>query len=242
MLAARYLDGSIDALELLLGSEPRSQSALGQHGHDAPQLELQPTSLSTHKGPGASTADAGDSDQAASEQRERRPESMSALHAEVGYKCGPEALDTGIVSAPSKFDGHEPGGGVPRRHASELSYDDFVLQYMGPNLPAMIQVSASSAHGRRWEHTCRQSTHACWARLGSWWTRQHTVLPKETVLCLQGVTDGWPSVRDWVDAQGGVNLEALTKQFGNAKIWATECTRCFASLHLLPHFGGEGLA
>ena len=68
------------------------------------------------------------------------------------------------------------------------------------------------------------------------------MLPKETVLCLQGVTDGWPSVRDWVDAQGGVNLEALTKQFGNAKIWATECTRCFASLHLLPHFGGEGLA
>ena len=103
MLAARYLDGSIDALELLLGSEPRSQSALGQHGHDAPQLELQPTSLSTHKGPGASTADAGDSDQAASEQRERRPESMSALHAEVGYKCGPEALDTGIVSGPQQI-------------------------------------------------------------------------------------------------------------------------------------------
>ena len=47
MLAARYLDGSMDALELLLSTELGSQSALGQHGQDEPQHELQPTSLRT---------------------------------------------------------------------------------------------------------------------------------------------------------------------------------------------------
>ena len=241
MLAARYLDGSMDALELLLGNDPGSQSALVQHGQATPQHELPPISLGTHEVPRASTADAGNSVQAASEQRERRPESMSALHAGAGDNCGLKASETGLLSQPSYCDVHEPGG-IPKRHASKLSYDDFVLQYMCPNLPVMIQVSASSAYGRRWVHTCRQSTHACWARLESWWTRQHTVLPGETVLCLQGVADGWPSVRDWVDAQGSVHLEALTKQFGNAKIWAPECTRCFASLHLVLHTGGEGLA
>ena len=55
---------------------------------------------------------------------------------------GRKASDTGTINQPSNM--HEPGG-VPRRHASELSYDDFVLQYMGPNLPVMIQVRASFA-------------------------------------------------------------------------------------------------
>ena len=59
------------------------------------------------------------------------------------------------------------------------------------------------------------------------------MLPERAALHLQGVTDGWPSARDWVDAQGGIKLEALTKQYGNAKIWATECTRHSHSLHLL---------
>ena len=143
MLAARYLDGSMDALELLLSTELGSQSALGQHGQDEPQHKLQPTSLRTHKAPGGSTADAGDSVQAALEQHKLHPANVSGPHAEAEGNSGPEASDTGTISQPSNM--HEPGG-VPRRHASELSYDDFVLQYMGPNLPVMIQVSASFAH------------------------------------------------------------------------------------------------
>ena len=145
MLAARYLDGSMDALELLLGSEPGTQSALGQHGHHALQHELQSSSLRTHSAPGASTAEAGDSGQAASEKREGRPESVSAPCAEAEDNYGPEASDAGTISQHSEPDVHGPGGGVPQRHASELSYDDFVLQYMGPNLPVMIQVSISVA-------------------------------------------------------------------------------------------------
>ena len=143
MLAARYLDGSMDALELLLGSEPGSQSGLAQHGQHAPQHELQLTSLSTHNGPGASTAQARNDIQAASEQRQCRTESIPAAYAKAEDTSGPEASDTGFVSTPSEPDVHEPGGGIPCRHASELSYDDFVLQYMGPNLPVMIQVSPS---------------------------------------------------------------------------------------------------
>ncbi len=89
-----------------------------------------------------------------------------------------------------------------------------------------------------WVQTCQQNMHACRIRLVSCWIRQHIVLPGEAALRLQGVTDGWQSARDWVDAQGGINLEALVKQFGDAKIWATECSRCFTSLHILLALAG----
>ena len=38
--------------------------------------------------------------------------------------------------------------------------------------------------------------------------------------------------------RGGINLEALVKQFGDAKIWATECSRCFTSLPILLALAG----
>ena len=33
------------------------------------------------------------------------------------------------------------------------------------------------------------------------------------------------AARDWVYEQGGINLIFLAEHFGNAQIWATECTR-----------------
>ena len=159
MLASRYLDGSMDALELLLCSEPCSQPAPVQHPKDVPQHQLQPSSPRTCETPGASSADAGDYVQAALEQRERRPVIVSAPHAEAEGDSGSESSDTGTVSRPGDPDVREPCG-VPRRHASELSYDDFVLQYMAPNLPVMIQVSTTSA---RWPQNGAYlpTEHAC---------------------------------------------------------------------------------
>ena len=169
MLAARYLDGSIDALELLLSSklcskasskpcsEPGSQSALVQHEQDAPQHQPQPFGPETHKAPGIGSADAGDGVQAASERRTRTPEELSSPQAEA-EDPGLEASDTGTVSRPSDPDGRVSGG-VPRRHASALSYDEFVLQYMAPNLPVMIQARSASA---QWPQNgaCLPTEHA----------------------------------------------------------------------------------
>ena len=81
---------------------------------------------------------------AALEQRQYRPGSTSAPCAEAQDDPGPDSLDTGNVSRPSNPHAAQLGG-VPRRHASELSYDDFVLQYMAQNLPVMIQVSTNGA-------------------------------------------------------------------------------------------------
>jgi hypothetical protein len=35
-----------------------------------------------------------------------------------------------------------PPGGIPRRHAGSFSYDDFVRDFMAPNLPVIIQVQS----------------------------------------------------------------------------------------------------
>ncbi len=45
---------------------------------------------------------------------------------------------------------------------------------------------------------------------------------------MQGVTQGWAASRDWVDEEGEISLSFLAERFGNAQIWATECTRCDA--------------
>ncbi len=43
---------------------------------------------------------------------------------------------------------------------------------------------------------------------------------------MQSVTEEWAAAKDWVTKEGGINLSFLAERFGNAQVWATECTRC----------------
>ena len=47
------------------------------------------------------------------------------------------------------------------------------------------------------------------------------------------MTGGWAAARDWVDERGGINLAFLAERFGDAQIWATECTRYMADIFFL---------
>lgn len=130
---------------------------------------------------------------------------------------------------------------IPRRHAEQLSYDEFVLEYMAPNLPVMIEVrpaslpvcTSLSCHTPRildcllsaavapsvgsllYEDVnhCIGWTKGVWA----WKSLDHG--------CMQGATEGWQACRNWVTTDGGANLEFLAEHFGQARIWATASVR-----------------
>ena len=94
---------------------------------------------------------------------------------------------------------------VPRRLAHELSQAQFVLQYLEPNLPVLIQVSAA------W-----QDSHAP-ERPGP----EHLTLP----MCTQGATEGWAAAADWVAPGGGIDLDTLQHRFGTAHVMVTDTAR-----------------
>ena len=108
LLAERYLDGTIDALDLLLCADSCSA--------DAPSVY--PKHRQTC--PDAKTSKAG------------------ALPSRAASTKQPDQdTQTGAEQACSM------PAGIPRRNAGRLTYDDFVLQYMAPNLPVLIQVDCT---------------------------------------------------------------------------------------------------
>ncbi|CAL5220025.1 g1971 [Coccomyxa viridis] len=147
VLAERYLDGTIDVLDLLLCEDScRTNWSPVDHGNKT-------------TGPCSSISGAS--------TLLSRPADRTASSVEPDQEIQTGVNHTGGMRA-----------GIPRRSADQLTYDDFVLQYMAPNLPVMIQ----------------------------------------------GVTQGWAASRDWVDEEGEISLSFLAERFGNAQIWATECT------------------
>lgn len=109
VLAERYLDGTIDALDLLLCAESQSPDVMPDHQRQEPSTSgkdrSQASKLPSKQVPRAAAAEVPD------------PDTMMS--------------DSQACAMPA---------GIPRRHASQLTYDNFVLQHMAPNQPVMIQV------------------------------------------------------------------------------------------------------
>ena len=42
---------------------------------------------------------------------------------------------------------------------------------------------------------------------------------------MQGTNEGWPAARDWVRADGEIDIDAMDKQFGDACVCATSTPR-----------------
>ncbi|BDA42235.1 2-oxoglutarate and iron-dependent oxygenase JMJD4 [Coccomyxa sp. Obi] len=132
-MAARLLDGSVDALEAFVSAANASPHDEVEQG--AAQKGLQSPAASAHG-------------------RDEEPAAHSEPQSSAGRNCQ---------------------SGIPRRHVDNLTYDAFVLEFMAPNLPVMIE----------------------------------------------GVTEGWQACEDWVTANGGINLQFMADNFGEANIWAT---------------------
>lgn len=45
------------------------------------------------------------------------------------------------------------------------------------------------------------------------------------VACEQGATEGWAAARDWVAADGSVDLDFLEQRFGDAQVLVTDTAR-----------------
>lgn len=156
-LAARYLDGSIDALDLLLSSDtcindkPLQQES--QHHYQCTD-KLSPTvqgsgTESLHHNVGmqhlCSSASGPQSrgshihGDAASCRGKAESCETSADH--TGQSREGQAAAPNLDTQPCAGCSAVVRAGIPRRHAGELSCDDFVLQHMAPNLPVMIQAS-----------------------------------------------------------------------------------------------------
>ena len=125
VLAERYLDGAIDALDLLLCEDSCRADAPPEH--QGKRISGPCSSMS-----GASTLLSRSADGTASSAKPDREAQTGLTKA-----CGMQA-------------------GIPRHHADQLAYDDFVLQYMAPNLPVMIEV------GYTWDYPflCHASRRA----------------------------------------------------------------------------------
>ena len=109
VLAERYLDGTIDVLDLLLCEDScRTNWSPVDHGNKT-------------TGPCSSISGAS--------TLLSRPADRTASSVEPDQEIQTGVNHTGGMRA-----------GIPRRSADQLTYDDFVLQYMAPNLPVMIQV------------------------------------------------------------------------------------------------------
>ncbi len=115
VLAERYLDGTIDALDLLLCEDSCRSDVLAEHQE---QLTTGPCSKTAR----ASTIISRPADRAASSAEPGQETQTGANHT-----CGIRA-------------------GIPRRNADQLTYDEFVLHYMEPNLPVMIEVGFIQAY------------------------------------------------------------------------------------------------
>ena len=195
VLAERYLDGTIDALDLLLCA-----SACTAVTPERAQREES----------GSSTKDASEAST-----------SPSSATPRVALSAAPDQ------DAPSDDSCHcSVPASMARHHAGQLTYDEFVLRYMAPNLPVMIQVCSESG-------MCRFCPASCSSLLYSLTMTQIsfiiinicTTAAREHCRHMQGMTEGWAASKDWVDQGGGINLSFLAERFGTAQIWATECTR-----------------
>lgn len=194
-LAERYLDGTIDALDLLLLSDPSSNGKLPQHelqqrsqslddtssvrtdlesGQPAKMVHVCDFSYDRHlvesqhaavahatfsaEGCGAMSdprASADHPQHVGTPPEEAQPVRQPCASCSVGMPGGmPDSRASGehLKHAESLPEEAQPdrepcascsaaaSGGIPRHHAGELTYDEFVLQYMATNQPVMIQV------------------------------------------------------------------------------------------------------
>ncbi len=112
VLAERYLDGTIDALDLLLCANSCTPAEPPEHTQRQ-ESEGVPKMASE-----ASTSPSGAVLRAAS----------SSAPQQDAQNC--ESCACGMPA------------GIPRRNAGQLTYDEFVLHYMAPNRPVMIQVGS----------------------------------------------------------------------------------------------------
>jgi len=133
VLAERYLDGAIDALDLLLCADPHVAAMASEEQQQEPACPC-----STVREPIPLIGSAEDQLQEPAESCNTGSEpSVSCSRAEHSIAS---AIEPEQVARTNRNCRCGTAGSVPRRHAGELTYDDFVLQYMAPNLPVMVQV------------------------------------------------------------------------------------------------------
>lgn len=132
-MAERYLDGAIDALDLLLCADPHVAAMASEEQRQEPACPC-----CTVKEPIPPMDSAEDQQQEPAESCNTGSEpSVSCSRAE---HSAASVKEPGWVARTDRNCRCGTAGGVLRRHAGELTYDDFVLQYMAPNLPVMVQV------------------------------------------------------------------------------------------------------
>ena len=81
--------------------------------------------------------------------------------------------------------------------------------------------------------TTWRPTRRCWCRQGAVCLAELLAqrCPKRLTAALpaQGVCEGWRAAREWVLPCGGVDIGALERHFGGARVTVTDAARCVSS-------------
>ena len=135
VLRRRLLDGSADALACFVSASQAEQheSAAEQAGTIAAAV---PGSAGWHPGSAGAPPEAACCSSAAPQPGAARSARASAAAAGARAAAGAGGCAGGCCAGARAG---ERLMRVPRRHAAELTYDDFVREHMAPNLPVIIQ-------------------------------------------------------------------------------------------------------